>query len=152
MTNRILFRIALLLLLAVMGLAQQQMMAQDPTDPTRPPADPYSRGRGEDNMPKLAPTTVTRTGEILIIDTQNRAIKIRDEKLGKEFGLALDEKCKIKGDKSLFGKKDLQLSDLRQGLFVEITLPIKEGKVQAKIIEIKVPKKKNEGKIEAAKP
>ncbi len=118
--------------------AQQPVGEAGGTPPTR---------RGAE-LPTLEPLTADITGEVLQIDTERNAIQIRNKRTGKELGLLLDAKCKIRGDKKQFGKKELTLADLEAGHQVELTI----RRADFHVLEMRVKKPKEKAAEDAVSP
>jgi len=78
------------------------------------------------------------SGVVLQTDLDRYAIQIRTKEKQRVIGFALDPKCKIKGDKKQFGKKELTLEEVEAGYQVELTV----RQVDRRVIEMKVKKPK----------
>ena len=138
MTNH-LFRIALAIgIMMAPAPAQQQPMGGTGETPAT---------RSAPELPSLEPLTVDLTGELLQIDSERNAIQIQIKKNPKPMGLLVDPKCKIKGDKKQFTKKDLTLTDLEAGYQLELVV----RRADRHVIEMKV-KKQKEKSADAASP
>lgn len=85
---------------------------------------------------------VTYDGTFVGVDTQKHLIKMQiDSRRGpREMVLRYDEKTKIRGDKKVYGKKDLEWSDVHEGDHVNIEADRHEPRLATEI-RIRPPKK-----------
>lgn len=88
---------------------------------------------------------VTYEGTFLGVDSQRHLVKVRiDSRRGpREMILRYDEKTKIRGDKKVYGKKDLEWGDVHEGDHVNIEADRHEPRL-ATDIRVRPPKKSND--------
>ena len=115
--------------------AQQPYGGAGGTSPTREGPD----------VPSLEPLTFDLTGDLLQVDTERNAIQIRIKRTEKLMGFLVDSKCKIKGDKKQFEKKDLALAELEAGYQLE--LKVRRADIHVIEMKVKKPKEKSQERV-----